>query len=85
MSGMTENLFAYMEGFTPRQDEISAEILEEAKLHGIPVVGPVVGQWLYIMASVIQAGRILELGTGNGYSAVFLARASRFGEIITIE
>jgi predicted O-methyltransferase YrrM len=50
-------------------------------------VGPVVGEFLFILASATAAKTILELGTASGYSAIFLARACQNlnGRVITLE
>lgn len=53
----------------------------------IPLVQPEVGQFLQVMVQVKGAKRILEIGTGIGYSTIILAQAARIsgGEITTIE
>jgi len=60
---------------------------EEAFREDIPIVGPVVGELLFILARVSRAERILELGTATGYSAIFLAEAfeNLKGQLITLE
>jgi predicted O-methyltransferase YrrM len=60
---------------------------EEARLEGIPIIGPVVGELLYILARAMQAKQILELGTATGYSAIYLARACDAfgGRVVTLE
>lgn len=40
-------------------------------------VSPEVGTFLYIMAKTKQAKNILELGTSNGYSTIWLAMAAK--------
>jgi caffeoyl-CoA O-methyltransferase len=40
-----------------------------------PIVGPVVGRHLEVLARGIGARRVFELGSGYGYSALFFARA----------
>ena len=63
------------------------ELEEEAYRENIPIVGPVVGEFLFILARIIRAEKILELGTATGYSAIFLSEAfqSSNGQLITIE
>jgi predicted O-methyltransferase YrrM len=53
----------------------------------IPIIGPVVGGLLYVLASAMQARHILELGTATGYSAIYLARACNVfgGKVVTLE
>ena len=47
----------------------------EADQERIPIVGPVVGELLFILARAMGARQILELGTATGYSAICLAQA----------
>ncbi len=42
---------------------------------GFPIVGPQVGAMLEVLATAIGARRVLELGSGFGYSAYWFARA----------
>ena len=46
-----------------------------ARERSFPIVGPHVGQTLQILARGIGARRLLELGSGFGYSAFWFARA----------
>jgi predicted O-methyltransferase YrrM len=45
-----------------------------AELH-FPIVGPVVGRHLALLARLVGARRVFELGSGFGYSALHFARA----------
>src|SRR3989442_41877 len=40
-----------------------------------PIIGPLVGRMLYTIAQASRAHRILELGSGFGYSAYWFAKA----------
>lgn len=51
------------------------EMEERAKAEGFPIIGPVVGTLLYQYARILRARNIFELGSGFGYSTVWLARA----------
>jgi predicted O-methyltransferase YrrM len=55
---------------------------EIAKGNGFPIVGPQVGRLLGILARNAGARRILELGSGYGYSALWFARAMQHGGIV---
>ena len=59
----------------------------EAQAEGIPIVGPVVGELLFILARTTGAANILELGTATGYSALHLARGCQpaGGRVVTLE
>jgi predicted O-methyltransferase YrrM len=71
----------------PPRDAVLLELEKEARQEGIPIIGPVVGQFLHILARAMQAKRILELGTATGYSAIYLARACEGlkGKLVTLE
>ncbi len=59
----------------------------EAQQEGIPIVGPVVGELLYILSRATGTRTILELGTAKGYSTIYLARACQSvkGRVITVD
>lgn len=63
------------------------ELEAQAKKENIPIVGPVVGELLFILAAATKAKRILELGTATGYSAIYLANACEpvNGLVVTFE
>ncbi|MEW6660554.1 MAG: O-methyltransferase [Thermodesulfobacteriota bacterium] len=86
MSFMIPDMENYFRGFIPRRDALLLELEEEAARESIPIVGPVVGEFLYILARAMGARNILELGTASGYSAIYLARAlPDGGKVITLE
>jgi len=78
---------AYFRRFVRTDDPLLQELELEAEAEHIPIVGPVVGELLYVLSRAISARSILELGTATGYSAIFLARAcaSTAGMLTTIE
>jgi len=83
---MLPDLENYFRGFIPPRDALLVELEEEAARESIPIVGPVVGEFLYILARAAGARNILELGTATGYSAIYLARAlPPEGKLITLE
>ncbi|MDD2902292.1 MAG: O-methyltransferase [Syntrophales bacterium] len=86
MSMMIPDLEKYFSGFIPPRDALLLELEEEAARESIPIVGPVVGELLHILARLAGAKNILELGTASGYSAIHLARAlPPGGKVITLE
>jgi predicted O-methyltransferase YrrM len=87
MSDLIDNPEKYFRQFLPKRDQLLIELEEEARREEIPIVGPIVGELLHILASVTQARRILELGTATGYSTIFLARAfaPTQGRLVTID
>ena len=87
MPPITENPETYFRQFIPPRSALLKELEEEAHQEAIPIVGPVVGELLFILARVLRAEKILELGTATGYSAIFLSEAfeSIKGHLVTIE
>jgi predicted O-methyltransferase YrrM len=63
-------------------DPVQLKMEEIAKGNGFPIVGPQVGRLLGILARNAGARRILELGSGYGYSALWFARAMQHGGIV---
>jgi predicted O-methyltransferase YrrM len=67
---------AYMEQRLTRLDEpVLLEMEAHAKERGFPIVGRNVGVTLEVLARAVRAHRIMELGSGFGYSAYWHARA----------
>jgi len=86
MTPMIPDLDTYFRGFVPPRDELLRSLEAEAAQEGIPIVGPVVGELLYILARATGARSILELGTATGYSAIYLARGCQLqGRVLTLE
>ncbi len=57
------------------QDPVLDEMEERARKHKFPIVGRAVGRLLEVMARSVGAHRVMELGSGYGYSALWFARA----------
>jgi predicted O-methyltransferase YrrM len=87
MSAIVDNPEAYFSQFVPSRDAFLMQLEQEARRDAIPIVGPVVGELLFILARVSGAKRILELGTATGYSTIFLASACDdvAGRVVTLE
>jgi predicted O-methyltransferase YrrM len=65
----------YLLKVTPEREPVLREMEELARAKNFPIVGPLVGRFLFQLASLTKARRILELGSGYGYSAFWFARA----------
>jgi caffeoyl-CoA O-methyltransferase len=87
MSQMQSNPEPYFREFLPERDQVLLALEREAQVEGIPIVGPVVGELLFILARATGAVNILELGAATGYSAIYLARGCEpaGGRVITLE
>lgn len=87
MGVMVENPTACFSRWIGDRNKLLRAMESEAAAQGIPIVGPVVGRLLYLLARLCKAGRVLELGTATGYSAIFLGAACREnpGRVISLE
>jgi len=76
----------YLEGLDGGRDVVLLEMEQLAAATDFPIVGPLVGRTLGLLARSIGARRVLELGSGFGYSALWFARAlPEDGELILTE
>ena len=60
---------------TEHEDPVLVEMEARAAEHGFPIVGRATGRFLELAARAIGARRVMELGSGYGYSAYWFARA----------
>jgi len=64
-------------------DPLLAEMTDHGRDRGFPTVGPAAGRVLRLLASLVDANRIFEFGSGFGYSAAwFLEALPDAGEIV---
>jgi len=76
----------YLEGLETTRDAVLTEMERQATVQDFPIVGPLVGRMICMLARSIGAKRILELGSGYGYSAYWFARAlPKDGELFLTE
>ena len=77
----------YFRKLVPERDKLMIELEAQAENEDIPIVGPVLGELLFILAAATKAKRILELGTATGYSTIYLARGCEpvDGIVVTLE
>jgi predicted O-methyltransferase YrrM len=69
------NVDRYLGELARSTDPVLIEMERLAVDRAFPIVGPQVGRLLYVVAASISARRVLELGSGFGYSALWFARA----------
>ena len=75
MNGIVlQTVEAYMDSLLPQRDEVLSDIERFAAKHGIPIVGPAVGRVLLLLARLVGAKRVFEMGSAVGYSTIWLAR-----------
>ena len=89
---MTEPLWAdvdrYIEAQLVREDALLRGALERSAAAGLPAiaVSAAQGKQLQLMAQLMHARHILEIGTLGGYSTIWLARAlPSDGRLVTLE
>jgi caffeoyl-CoA O-methyltransferase len=87
MSDIVNDPENYFRTLIPPRDALMMELEAQAEKENIPIVGPVVGELLFILAAATKSKRILELGTATGYSAIYLAKACEpvSGLVVTFE
>lgn len=89
---MSEEIWAavesYVDGLLIPADPVLDAAVAASEAAGLPeiAVTPSQGKLLYLLARMLGAQRILELGTLGGYSTIWLARAlPNDGSVVTIE
>jgi predicted O-methyltransferase YrrM len=89
---MSEEQWKAVDGYLSEQLVASVEVLDAAleasAAAGLPAisVAPTHGKLLHLFARLVNAQRILEIGTLGGYSTIWLARAlPPEGRLITLE
>lgn len=66
----------YLMSLTPARSAVLQEMEDYAREHRFPAIGPLVGRLLYQYARLVRPRRIMELGSGFGYSAMWWALAT---------
>ena len=76
----------YLHHLLPSREPVVAEMEALAEKIHFPIVGPLVGRLLYQLALIHRAERVLELGSGFGYSAYWFAKGlPKTGRVICTE
>jgi caffeoyl-CoA O-methyltransferase len=83
----TPEIERYLEALLPPREPLLVEMEGQAREQGLPIVGPVEARFLFTLARLSGAKRVLELGACSGYSALWLAAAVEpfGGTVETIE
>jgi predicted O-methyltransferase YrrM len=68
-------LATYLDGLVPARSPQLRAMEAEAATTRFPIIGPASGQLCYLLARLIQARTVFELGSGFGYSTAWFARA----------
>lgn len=80
-SVLSEAIYVYLETLEPPSEPPADAMEEEAQRREFPIVGPRVGRLLMLLARMIRPDRIVELGSGFGYSAYWFGRGAPGAEI----
>jgi predicted O-methyltransferase YrrM len=78
----------YIDDLFAREDEALTAAVADSRAAGLPDIQVSAGQgkFLYLLARLLGATRILELGTLGGYSTLWLARGlADGGKLVTLE
>jgi predicted O-methyltransferase YrrM len=65
----------YLYAMLPPRDEVLTAMEQQAVERRIPIVGPVVGRLFHLLAQMVGAKTVFELGSAIGYSTIWWARA----------
>src|SRR3954470_16669006 len=79
---------SYIDEKLVKQDKALEAALADSKAAGLPgiQVTPNLGKLLMLMAKIVGAKKILEIGTLGGYSTIWLALGlAKGGKLITLE
>src|SRR5579863_2999264 len=85
---LIQGIDRYIESLFVPDDPVLAANIENADEAGLPHinVSPNQGKFLYLLARIAGARRVLEIGTLGGYSTTWLGRAlPDDGRLITLE
>lgn len=66
---------SYLYGLLPPSPAVLREMEEQARRRDIPIVGPAVARVFALLAELVGARRVFELGSAIGYSTAWWARA----------
>ena len=85
MDILDPKLESYLSGLFPEEDPLHGEMerfasqrtfsIGQGKTIPFPIIGKLVGRLVYQLARMVKARRVLELGSGFGYSGYWFSRA----------
>lgn len=77
---------SYLMKMVPEDDPHLAAMEAKAKESDFPIVGRLVGRFLYLLTRLKQPALVVELGSGFGYSSYWFARAlSLRGKVVVTD
>ena len=75
----------YLAQIAVSDDPVLKEMELIAEQRDFPIVGPQVGRMLEVLATAVAARRVVELGSGFGYSALWFLRGMTEGRVVMTE
>jgi predicted O-methyltransferase YrrM len=84
---VTPQVEKYLYDLLRPRDKVLSFLEKDAEKNKVPIVGPLVGNFLSLIAMSCQAKNILEVGTATGYSGIWFAKIAKQngGKFTTIE
>lgn len=85
---LNEDLYQYILSTFVEEDEILKSVVKQAEERKFPLiqVSPENGMFLQMLIRMVKAKRVLEIGTLNGYSTIWMARGlQKNGKLTTLE
>jgi predicted O-methyltransferase YrrM len=70
----SDELLRYLDGLVPPRAAELAKMERQGIESGFPIIGPTCGHFCYLVARLIGARQVFEMGSGYGYSTAWLAR-----------
>jgi predicted O-methyltransferase YrrM len=81
-----DDVLRYLESVHPAPHPLLLELEQHGRKDGIPIVSRETGRFLSVLVHMMQANRIMEIGTAYGYSTLWMALAQPpVGKIWTID
>jgi caffeoyl-CoA O-methyltransferase len=88
MKEIFKNVDDYINDLFVKEDQALLKVTASIEHEGIPAISisPNQGKFLHLLAKMVNAKKILEMGTLAGYSTIWMARAlPTDGKLITLE
>jgi predicted O-methyltransferase YrrM len=85
---ITEELYAYIIENFAQEDDLLRRMPADAEKQGVPMIhiSPEQGKFLQVMMKMVNARKVLEVGSLFGYSTLWMARAlPADGKLIALE
>jgi len=77
MDRWPDAIYDYIVDHSRFDDPLLRQMEARARRDRFPIIGPLVGPWLYLLTRLLNAKRVFEMGSGFGYSTWYFATALR--------